>query len=255
MAAEAARFDGASEQFADHYGQVRGYIRGKVTQHNLTDWLPSGGALQVLDFGGGEGHDAIWLAGMGDEVTLLDESPEMVAQAMAVIKRQEPEIRRRVRIEQGGLEQIGSRAYGLVLSHGVLMYELDDPIGQLRTLSSRLRPGGVLSLLTKGYEAARAKSDNPAKAGRFNENGEYVNRLGLPTRVYRFSELEAMMGEVGLRTVAKYGVRILHDDDRRDVTGVPPSELGDIVAREVVASRDPARMEQAQMLHIIAKHL
>jgi S-adenosylmethionine-dependent methyltransferase len=220
----------------------------------LISHLPRGASLKILDFGGGDGRDAIWLAGMGNQVTLLDESPEMLAKAEDAVKRTQLIVRKHITLCPGNLGVLAAdKDFDVILSHGVLMYEVDDPLGQLQGLASRLKTNGILSLLTKGYDAARAKSSNPEKAGQFDEvTGIYTNRLDLPTRVYRFDELEDLVSQTGLVPSARYGVRVISDNDRRSLQEVSQTGLNNIIADETAASCDPQRMERAQMIHLIA---
>ena len=254
MGIEPAVFDEASEQFLDHYGQVRGHVRSTVTRHNLTQHL-RGASLAILDYQAGDGRDSIWAASesMRDRPLLLEESAKMINHAMETIKTQKVPVRQRiVDVVQGNLESIDeAQQFDVIFSHGVLMYELDDPQGQLNALAARLSNKGILSLLTKGQAAARSQI-KPDGLEEFYRTGVYTNRLGRMARAYSFDELTGMVAKAGLRTEAQYGVRIFSDDDRRPLEQVPTDELDDIVAREIEASQDPAVMEQGQMLHIIA---
>lgn len=252
MAGEAAAFDGASEQFLSHYGQVRGHVRLRITQNNLVGHLMPG-ALEVLDYQGGAGHDTIWIASMGDRPTLLEESPKMFEAAETNIKEQKANIRSRIKLLPGNLEELPEDAsFDVILSHGVLMYELGDPQGQLDALASRLKERGILSLLTKGKVAASSQVKEEDLAG-FKQTARYVNRLGRPARAYEFDELEAMLAIAGLSPVARYGVRLLSDDDQRSIDEVPDRELEHIVSTEIEAGSDPALMDRGQMLHVIAR--
>jgi len=251
--AESTRFDLAGEEFLGEYDKVRGHVREMVTRANLTLWLPAGDALRVLDFGGGDGRDTVWLANMRDHVTLLDESPNMVKLATQAIKKAKISALGRIKIIEGGLEEVTNQTFDVVLSHGVLMYELNDPLSQLQALSDRLDTGGILSLLTKGHAAAEKQMTDSEAAERFKATGEYVNRRGLLARAYRFGELEDMLGRTGLETIASYGVRLLSDEDSRRLNDVPGPELQAILEKEVAASRDSDLVEQAQMIHIIAR--
>lgn len=257
MASETSSFDGASGQFLDHYNQVRGHVREEVTRHNLVSLLPASGALEVLDFGGGAGRDALWLAEMekGDRVVLLDESPEMLGHAVDRFKQAKASVKTHLTVVQGGLEELpGDQEFDVILSHGVLMYNLDDPQAEIDALAARLRQRGILSLLTKGYEAARHKVP-PEHLEEFEATSQYPNKLELMRRAHRFSELESMAAQAGLETIARFGVRILSDDDERPFKEIPPAELEGILEREKAASRDPDQMEQAQLLHVIARKI
>lgn len=254
MGAEVAAFDEASEQFISHYDQVRGHVRSTVTRHNLAQHL-CGAHLDILDYQGGDGRDTIWAASgnMRDRPLLLDESSKMIDFAMEAIKDQKVPVRQRiVDVMQGNLEQLGEdQRFDVIFSHGVLMYELDNPQGQLDALSDRLKGRGILSLLTKGRAAARHQVPTNDRDA-FNKTGIYTNRLGRRVRAYNFGELMDMVTRAGLHSEARYGVRVFSDDDRRPIKEVTADELDDIVAREIEASSEPDLIDQAQMLHIIA---
>lgn len=255
MEAKAARFDPASERFLEHYNTVRGYVRQEVTRQNLVSHLPSGGALNVLDFGAGDGRDALWFAGMGDTVTLVDESLEMTKKANELISDSDIKIRRHVdRIITGNAHHLEKDdQYDVIVSHGVLMYELDDPTGQLQALAAHIKPKGILSLLTKGKEAARQQVEGSEAIAKFEDSGEYVNRRGLPARAYSFNRLDGMIRQAGLEPIAHYGVRVMFDDDQRALEEISEADRNLIIHQELEASRDAQRMEQAQMLHVIAR--
>jgi len=249
--AEIAPFDVAAEQFVDYYQTVRGFVRQEVTRRNLTGHLPGTSSMLALDFGGGDGRDSVWLADMGDRVRFFDDSADM--RERAVERFREASYRSRMKIEMiAEVDELEDESLDLVLSHGVLMYELDNPQQQVSALAAKLRPGGVLSLLTKGLEAA-GQTVSAAEKEQFLLTGRYTNRLGLPAQAYDFERLETMMTASGLDPQARYGVRLLYDDDRRAIDDVPEHELYDIIAREAEASRDLSRMTSAQMLHVIGK--
>lgn len=245
-------FDLAGEGFLGEYDKIRGHIRQEVTRQNLALWLPPGGGLRVLDFGGGDGRDTIWLAGLGHQVTLLDESSRMTELAAEAIEEAGIPGPAQPAVVKGGLEKVSGQTFDVILSHGVLMYELDDPVGQLQGLADRLAAGGILSLLTKGYAAARQQVTDPAARVRFEATGEYVNRRNLPARAYKLDQLTNMLGGVGLEPIAEYGVRIFSDGDDRLIEDVKSRELESIVAMETEAGRNAELVEQAQMLHVIA---
>jgi SAM-dependent methyltransferase len=253
MAGEAAPFDAVSQQFLGHYQTIRGHVREQVVRHNLVGHL-GGSRLDVLDYQGGSGRDTIWFASdeMRDNVFLLDDSPAMIERAVADIQAEPASVRRRIQVFQGGLDQLPSgQQFDVILSHGVLMYELDDPQAQIDLLASRLRQRGILSLLTKGYDAASRMIAHD-EAAVFKQAGRYTNRLGLPARAYNFEELDHMLRAADLKPSEHYGVRLLSDDDQRRVNEVPSGQVGIILDREKAASRDPELMEQAQMLHVVA---
>lgn len=248
-------FDIVGERFVDdYYGTVRGLVREEVTRNNLFPFLPTPPAL-VADIGGGDGRDSAWLADQGYEVTLVDQSTFMLDRSQrwgAVLDR--------INGDQTTLIKDGKAgAYDLVLSHCVLMYDLEDPLGHMQALADHLKKGGILSFLTKGYGGL---------AVRYNERGE-IDRLqkleathqfqqsqdGLGQHAWAFdqSEIEAMLERTGFTVLDWAGVRIVSDDDRRQWRSIPGSELHAILREEKQLAHDPVKKQHAQMIHFIAK--
>lgn len=252
---ESAAFDQVGRGFVDHYDTVRGHVRQVVTQASLFPWLKQSG-LDVLDFGGGDGRDALWFAEMDDNVTLLDESQDMINMAKVRMLTDGLEVIERVKIVHGGLDKLAEpEAFDVVLNHCVLMYELDNPMLQLEILSDSLKKGGILSLLIKGNEAARSQlTRDDAALDEFDRTGRYVNNLGWPARAYSYEQIKQMLEEVGLKPSTKgpHGVRVFSDDNKQAVKDVPQAELAAIVSQEIEASNNPAFLPVAQLLHIVA---
>jgi S-adenosylmethionine-dependent methyltransferase len=246
---EATQFDEqTAESFRGYYETVRGYVRQELQRSNLLAHLPAA-PQQILDFGGGDGRDSIWLAGLGHDVTYYDNSAKMIGYAKAELKGVDHETLKRLRIISD--EQDMASGYDAILSHGVLMYELSNPIGQLQANAELLNNGGILSLLTKGHEAVR-RSLSGHELLEFQHSHQFRNKLGAWAVAYNFADLEYYTKRAGLELVAKYGVRLDSDDDYRQLTAVPLNELEEIVESERAAGSDPLKYENAQMLHIIA---
>ena len=62
------------------YASVKGLVRTYVMHQQLLEHLPAPPA-QLLDVGGGAGHQSFPLAQAGYDVTLLDSSPAMLDRA------------------------------------------------------------------------------------------------------------------------------------------------------------------------------
>src|SRR5580704_15045331 len=78
---------GLADKFVDDaYASVKGHVRTYVLHQHLLEHLPAPPA-PVLDVGGGAGHQSFPLAQAGYDVTLLDPSPAMLAQAGERLER------------------------------------------------------------------------------------------------------------------------------------------------------------------------
>lgn len=73
---DAARWD------AKYQGRPLPTPRPSVALQSVTSWIPDEG--QLLDLAGGDGAQAVWLAGRGLEVTLCDVSPVALDRAQEV---------------------------------------------------------------------------------------------------------------------------------------------------------------------------
>ncbi len=247
-------FNEVGERFIDYYSTVRGYVRQEVTRHDLVPYL-NPAPLTIADVGGGDGRDSEWLALQGHDVTLVEPAVEMIKRATRRDKR--------IHIVHGDervlLHESGEAAFDVVLSHGVLMYELNEPQAQLDRLLKLLKPGGILSLLTKGYGGAFERLKRQGKTNELDglkKTHQFVqNKDKLGQRVWAFSEVELdeMIKTAGARVLEWAGVRIESDEDARQISEVPKAELDAIVAQEIALAHDPARRTSGQMLHFIAR--
>lgn len=257
----AAEFSGSfSEEAATrfsggYYDGIRGFVREALTRQNLLENLPDR-ELNILDFGGGEGRDAIWLAHMGHEVTIVDQSETMLGKAREAIAARGDETRQRIQLVRGDITAVQARGkqYGAVLSHGVLMYELENPQGQLDALSGALRPGGIMSVLTKNYYAvlARKIQQQDPDGEDFIHTQRYQSRNGVEAVAYRHRDLNRMLGRAGLTPLHNYVVRTFSEADKRTVAEVPLAERDDILEREYAARNDRGDIP-GQLLHTIAQ--
>ncbi|HSH18737.1 MAG TPA: methyltransferase domain-containing protein [Candidatus Saccharimonadales bacterium] len=246
-------FGTASEAFEGYYDTVRGYVREEVTRIDLLEHLPED-ELSVLDVGGGAGRDAIWLARRGHRVRVVDPSVEQTV--IATVHADMAGVTERVRIEQGDTEAIlraDAEQYDVVLSHGVLMY-VPDPEAHLNLLHDKVRPGGIVSILTKGKEGSLQRLRQAGKhdeADRLHQTGRMINNLGFDVLAVDEPEMSRLLGGAALRLTAWYGVRITSDADNRKIAEVPVDEMSNIIEDEIRFAAEPSMRAKGQMLHFI----
>lgn len=138
----AAYYDRASEETRLEQGPAR--LEHERTRALIGRLAPAPPAV-VLDVGGGAGPYALWLAGLGYEVHLIDASPRLVAEA----ERRSAESARPLascRVGDARALERPDRSADVVLLLGPL-YHLPDPADRARALAEAarvLRPGGVL---------------------------------------------------------------------------------------------------------------
>jgi SAM-dependent methyltransferase len=237
------------------YATVKGRVRTYVLHQQLLRHLPAPPAT-VLDVGGGAAHQALPLARLGYQVTVLDPSAAMLAKAEQRLNGEPDEVRRRVRLLQAAGEDahqaVGGETFSAVLCHGVLMY-LPRPEPMIDALCRCVAPGGLVSVLALN---ARTLAVRPALDRRwadalaaFDASGE-VGVLGIQTRADTVEGLSWLMRQGQLDPVAWYGGWLFADwlelpVEDTDVTAVAAVELQ-------ASLRDPYR-QLSRVFHLVGR--
>ncbi len=238
------------------YATVKGQVRTFVLHQQLLRHLPDPPAT-VLNIGGGAAHQALPLARLGFDVTVLDPSPAMLEKAEQRLAAEPDEVRRRVQLVEGPGESaetaVGGQRFAAVLCHGVLMY-LEQPEPLVGTLCRCVQPGGIVSLMALNAETLAVR---PAIERRwadalsaFDATGE-VGVLGTDTRADTVDGLTALLQGHQVEPLAWYGVWLFTDwlelpADSTDVAAVAAVELE-------ASLRDPYR-QLSRVFHLIARH-
>ncbi|MBR7829758.1 methyltransferase domain-containing protein [Actinospica sp. MGRD01-02] len=202
-----------------------------------------GGALDVVDLGGGTGGFAVPLARLGHRVTVVDPSPD----ALASLERRADEegVSERVRAVQGDLgsvfDAVAKESADAVLCHGVLEVA-DDPVEGMGAAARVLRPGGLASVLAAsrdGLVVARALNGNVAGA---------LTALHGPTP-RRFTEdaLVELVVAAGLDVVSQHGVLLF-----ADLVPTAAADDPDLIELELATASRPEFRALATRLHVLA---
>jgi SAM-dependent methyltransferase len=250
------RWDPVAADFVDHYESLYGQVRTHVLHAHLTGHLPQPPA-DIVDVGGGAGHQAIPLARDGHRVTVVDPSAVMLAEARRLVSREPADVAARVRLVEsdgvGAREAVGSSRFDGVLCHGVLMY-LDDPIPLLGALAALARPGGIVSVVTKNRRAMAMRpglaGDWAAALAAFDADRE-VNGLDLDTRADDPEALAELLDRHGVEPVARYGVRCFTEGWARDRPPTDPAD--DVLAVELEASRRDPYRQLSRLFHLVGR--
>jgi len=248
-------FSDLAERYNKSDGILRQIVHHKLVDRGLAEHLPDPPAL-IADVGGGAGQQALPLSRRGYEVTIIDPSPKMLAEARQRLAREEAGVRWRMRLVGGtgerAHETLGRETFDAVLCHGVLMH-LEDPQPMIRALSALLRPGGIASILAKN---ATALAMRPALEGRHQDAlfslkvDRDRGRLGVITRGDTVEDLYERLREAGVEELWWYGVRVFTDHlgDR-----MPGEDLPEILELEwEVGQRDPYR-SVARLIHLVGR--
>ena len=210
--------------------------------------------VKVLDVGCGQGTQAVRLARAGHHVLGLDLSIELLGAAEAAAHQEPAEVKARLRFEHGDLLDLPPETRGqfdLVCCHGVVMY-LPSLDGAVVALASTLRPGGLLSVLTRnraGIAMRAAMAGDWAGAAAGFDATHYGNRLGIPNvRADEPTDVEAALAAANVDRTDWYGVR-LFTDHWGDVA-VPPDIDAIVAAEGEAGQRDPYR-QLAALTHTL----
>lgn len=198
---------------------VMGPVRSELMWQAVVDAVRTAGGdgpLDVLDLGGGTGGDAVRLAQLGHRVTVVDPSPD----ALASLHRRalEAGLDEPVTGVLGDsadlLDHVEASAFDLVVCHGVLEH-VDDPDEALSTIATVLRPGGHVSVMVAGRNAAVAAR---ALAGDFVAAQALLARTAADWDVRAFGprryvadEVEQMLTAHGFTAIESHGVRVFAD--------------------------------------------
>lgn len=216
-----------------------------------------GGALDVLDAGGGTGGFAVPLAELGHRVTVIDPSPD----ALAALERRVAEagVADRVHAAQGdaaGLpDLVDAASVDVVLCHGVLEH-VEDPVQALANVARVLRPAGVLSLLAAQRTAAvlaRALAGHFVDARRALDDpaGRWGDDDPVPRR-FSEAELIALVRAAGMSERSVHGVRVVADLVPGSLVDLERGNGDALLALEEAAAEHPGLRAVATQLHLLA---
>ncbi len=246
-------FSGLAERYNSSGEILRQVVRYELVDRGLAEHLPPPPA-RIVDVGGGAGQQAIPLSRRGYEVTIIDPSQKMLAEARRRLTREDAGVQRRVRLVEGtgerAHETLDGETFDAALCHGVLMY-LEDPRPMIHALSGLVRPGGVISILTKN---AAALAVRPALEGRYHDALSSLKadrdrgRLGVVTRGDTVEDLSRSFEEAGVGVERWYGVRVFTDHlgDR-----MPGEDLPEVLELEWEAGRREPYKSVARLLHLV----
>jgi len=250
-------FAAGEERWRAGLGTLRQVVRQEVVARQLAAHLPDLPPRRVLDIGCGQGTQALLLARRGHFVTGLDSSAQLLGDFRAALAA-EPALTARVRLVQGGAEEItglfGPSSFDVVLCQGVLMY-FPDPHPLLDAVAKVVAPGGIVSLLVRNGDALAMR---PGLLGDWDgvtrafDGATYVNRIGVAARADRLDDLTAALARRQLPVAQWYGVRVFTDEAAGDEPLPDPATLDAILRSEEQAGRTDPYRHVAALLHLIA---
>jgi SAM-dependent methyltransferase len=253
---------GLADHFADEaYASAKGRVRTFVMHHQLLEHLRMP-PCDVLDIGGGAGHQSFPLAQAGYNVTLLDPSSAMLDKARQRLQRLPADVAQRMRFVQAdganAVDAVNGQEFAAVLCHGVLGY-LEDPKPVVEQVCRCTAAGGIVSVMAGN---ANATAVRPALERRwddalaaFDATSE-IGVLGLPTYGHTVEYLSDLLRRWGVQQLTWYGVWLFVDWLDLGGMAVDPDDSNQVEAAAAVeleaGRRDPYR-QLSRIFHLVAR--
>src|SRR5262245_4318091 len=159
--ADRERFRSGAGKYAAYLETPEGRLRLDLAFANLQDFLPQATrSLLALDLGGGTGAIAVRLAGLGLQVTLLDESLAMLDLAKRAAR--EAGVTEKIALKHGDAAQLANLfpagSFDVILCHNLLEY-VANPGAVLHSAALALRdPSSIISVLVRNQSGEVLKS-------------------------------------------------------------------------------------------------
>ena len=218
------------------------------------------GGLDVLDLGGGTGHDAVRLAALGHRVTVVDPSPDALASLDRRAAETDLDPAGRVTGVLGDTtdltEHVEPASFDLVICHDVLEY-VDDPGQALSATSAALRPDGCVSVVVAGRFAAvlaRALAGDFAEATMlFESDAQSWDLRAAGPRRFVVGEVVALLREHGFIPVQTNALRVFTDLVPSAMVDIEPGARDRLFALERLVRTAPDLTALSAGLQCIAR--
>ena len=250
-------FDGIADEFEfDIYGSTKGAVRLAVLWSVLNDDVPAlaDRPMRILDAGGGSGHMAVWLAGLGHSVVLCDVSEEMLAKAAT--RAAEAGVADAIEIRHlsiQGYANIADEKFDLVLCYAVLEW-LDDPRSAVRDLARLVKQGGQVSVMFYNRFASllkRTLSGDFEAALKDYQTGPIRRGWGEGATALDNEVVVSWLEEQDLEVNARAGIRIFHDHVVDKLGG--PQRLTQLIELEKAVCRSEPFASLGQHTHLTCR--
>ncbi len=252
-------FDGIANEFeSDIYGSTKGAVRLAVLWSVLNEDVPAlaDQPMRILDAGGGSGHMAVRLAGLGHSVVLCDVSDEMLSKA--ALRAAEAGVTGAIDLRHmsiQGYANVADERFDLVLCHAVLEW-LDDPSSAVGDLARLVKPGGQLSLMFYNRFASLLKR---TLAGDFGaaladyRTGPSRRGWGEGATALDNEMVVSWLEEQDLEVNARAGIRIFHDHVVDKLGG--PQALAQLIELEKAVCRSEPFASLGQHTHLTCRRV
>ena len=258
MPTSAAAFDQSIERWNAEQSLPWNALKYRLALAQLARHMGSG-ARRILDAGGGNGQEAIPLAQLGHQVTIVDYSQEMLADAER--RAAAAGVAQRVTLHFGSVREVPrlfpAAQFDVVLCHNVIQY-VDDVPALLRELAAALKPGGLLSILSINrysipLRIAMPRGDLSRALANLDARQQTAILFDAEMTCYAASEIVEMLGGAGCVGEGDYGIRCVCDYWGDNELKADPAVFKQLEALEfALADRHPYKL-MARYFHVRAR--
>lgn len=219
--ADSNHFQSDAARYATYLETPEGRLRLDLAFANLQEFLgltKNKDSLRALDIGGGAGANAVRLARLGFQVTLLDSSPAMLD--LAQRSAQEAGVAEKITLKLGDAARLEdlftTELFDVILCHNVLEY-VDDPAAVICGATCVMRDSlAILSVLVRNQageilKAAIQAGDLAAAENNLGAQWGQESLYGGKVRLFTPDGLGAMLKTAALTVAAQRGVRVVAD--------------------------------------------
>jgi S-adenosylmethionine-dependent methyltransferase len=251
-------FDTRLEAFQQWQASPWGRLRYLVTEANLLRHLDSA-PQRVLDVAGGNGLEAVRLAALGHEVTVLDPAGAMLRIAME--RAEALDVADRLHVVQAGAEDapelFDNDDFDVVLCHNLLQY-VEDRRAVLAAIMAPLRRNGLLSVLAPNADSdplrTAIRRHDPRRAlYDLDSDLSYVDLFDIELPACTAAESIGHLAELGFGLVTRYGVRCVCDYITDDELKHDPAFFADLERLELALSDRMPYLLTARFFHLVAR--
>jgi len=185
----------------------------RVARANLERHLGAA-PLRILDVGGGNGVDAVYLAQHGHVVTLVDASEAMVNAAREQARA--AQLEDRITCYQADVRTLERESgFDVVLCHNVVQY-VEDPAQLFRTLRGCLKDSGILSIIganrySESYTLALQRLDFEGAEAHLETTTRLSGVFGKTLHLYTPEQMTRALDTADCTVIGQYGIRCLMD--------------------------------------------
>ena len=244
-------FDHLVEKFEKSiYSTVKGEWRLKLLQEDLQE-LYADESLDIWDAGCGLGQMALWFAQKGHRLTCCDISYKMLEKAKTLFQKAETE----ATFHQAPSQELSKilPQQDLVIFHAVIEW-LAKPLESLEMISSRVKPGGHLSLLFFNHHSLIYR--NVLRGGwrlqTILSKAWYGKGKKLtPPYPQKPEVIVKWLQENGYTIKAHTGIRVFHDYMDKNALGISKEE--ELMELEYRYCREETFKNMGRYVHVLAQ--